>query len=104
MINPTIDSTAITPPSGFTDVYAEEPFAKYVTQFYTDINLTTKFTATNGYYYNFCRLQYIDPNSLPFPVQFASNYETNQGPGVYQARLNSTGLNIETTPIISLYS
>ena len=105
LINPTIDSTTFpNPPSGYTDVYAEEPFAKYVTQFYTDINLTTKFTSTNGYYYNFCRLQYIDPQSLPFPTQFASNFETNQGPGVYQARLNSTGLNIETIPIISLYS
>jgi hypothetical protein len=103
LTNPNIDSTAINPPTGFTDVYAAEPFAKYATQFYTDVNLTTKFTATNNYYYYFCRLQYIDPNSQPFPVQFASNYETNKG-GVYQTRLNSTGLNIDSTPIISLYT
>ena len=101
--NPDIDSTTITTPSGFTDVYAAEPFAKYVTQFYTDVNLTTKFTATNNYYYYFCRLQYIDPNSLPIPVQFASSYERNKS-GVYQTRLNSTGLNIDSTPIISLYT
>ena len=103
LTNPNIDSTTISPPTGFTDIYAAEPFAKYVTQFYTDVNLTTKFTATNNYYYYFCRLQYIDPNSLPIPVQFASNYETNKS-GVYQARLNSTGLNIDSTPIISLYT
>jgi len=101
--NPDIDSTSISTPTGFTDIYAAEPFAKYVTQFYTDVNLTTKFTATNNYYYYFCRLQYIDPNSLPIPVQFASNYESNKG-GVYQTRLNSTGLNIDSTPIISLYT
>jgi hypothetical protein len=102
--NPDIDSTTFpNPPSGFTDIYAAEPFAKYVTQFYTDVNLTNKFTATNNYYYYFCRLQYIDPNSLPIPVQFASNYESNKG-GVYQTRLNSTGLNIDSTPIISLYT
>ena len=103
LTNPNIDSTTINPPTGFTDVYAAEPFAKYATQFYTDVNLTTKFTATNNYYYYFCRLQYIDPNSQPLPVQFASNYETNKG-GVYQTRLNSTGLNIDSTPIISLYT
>jgi hypothetical protein len=103
LTNPNIDSTTISPPTGFTDIYAAEPFAKYVTQFYTDVNLTTKFTATNNYYYYFCRLQYIDPNSLPIPVQFASNYESNKG-GVYQTRLNSTGLNIDSTPIISLYT
>ena len=75
-----------------------------MTQFYTDVNLTTKFTATNNYYYYFCRLEYIDPESLAFPVQFASSYESNNGPGVYQTRLNSTGLNIDSTPIISLYT
>ena len=102
--NPDIDSTTFpNPPSGFTDIYAAEPFAKYVTQFYTDVNLTTKFTATNNYYYYFCRLEYIDPESLAFPVQFASSYESNKG-GVYQTRLNSTGLNIDSTPIISLYT
>ena len=103
--NPDIDSSTFpNPPSGFTDIYAAEPFAKYVTQFYTDVNLTTKFTATNNYYYYFCRLEYIDPESLAFPVQFASSYESNNGPGVYQTRLNSTGLNIDSTPIISLYT
>jgi hypothetical protein len=93
-----------TPPfpvnSNFQTVYAAEPLAKYVTQFYTDNTLTTKFTANNGNFYFFQRMQYTriddsDPNwpTNNFKFYAELNPEYTVG-GCYQTRLSSTGLNL----------
>jgi hypothetical protein len=93
-----------TPPfpvnSNFQTVYAAEPLAKYVTQFYTDNTLTTKFTANNGNFYFFVRMQYTriddsDPNwpTNSFQFYMGLNPEYTVG-GCYQTRLSSTGLNL----------
>lgn len=86
--------------SNMQTVYAAEPFAKYVTQFYTDNTLTTKFTANNGNFYFFKRMRFtrIDNSDPNFPTNSFQFYEVsnpeNTVIGFYQTRLNSNGLNI----------
>jgi hypothetical protein len=86
--------------SNMQTVYAAEPFAKYVTQFYTDNTLTTKFTANNGNFYFFKRMRFtrIDNSDPNFPTSRIQFYEVsnpeNTVSGFYQTRLDSSGLNI----------
>ena len=78
-----------------TTYYAAEPFAKYITQLYTDTSLTTKASLTSGTY-RFRRMQLL--NVLSTSV---SNPEYSKD-GAYTASFDSTGL-ITSTPSPCLY-
>jgi len=66
--------------------YAAEPFAKYVTQFYTDVSLSTEATFTSQTTKRFRRMQLINTSSTD-----VSNPEyTNQG--AYTATFTTAGL------------
>ena len=81
--NSACDSTFI---STGVNYYAAEPFAKYVTQLYTDVNLVNKATFTSQVIKRFRRMQLINTSSTDI-----SNPEyTNQG--AYTATFTTAGL------------